>query len=78
MPRIDIAWNTNLAYLQADAWSDQRCRPIAMRDTDIGWTTKIVAATGGPVATLADLTEVVRLRWAAATAAMRRFSGLLS
>ena len=29
-PRIDIAWNTNLAYLQADSWSDNRCRPIAM------------------------------------------------
>src|SRR5204863_9309476 len=37
-PRIDIAWNTNLAYLQAEAGSQQRCRPIAMRDTDGGWT----------------------------------------
>ena len=55
VPYIDIAWNTNLAYLQADAWSGQRCRPIAMRDTDIGWMTKIVAATGGSLATLADL-----------------------
>jgi len=54
-PRIDIAWNTNLAYLQADSWSNQRCRPIAMRDTDIGWTTKIVAVTGGPVTKIADL-----------------------
>ena len=41
--------------IQADAWSDHRCRPIAMRDTDLGWMTKIVAVTGGPVATLADL-----------------------
>jgi ABC-type phosphate/phosphonate transport system substrate-binding protein len=55
VPYIDIAWNTNLAYLQADAWSGQRCRPIAMRDTDIGWMTKIVVATGGSVTTLADL-----------------------
>jgi ABC-type phosphate/phosphonate transport system substrate-binding protein len=55
VPYIDIAWNTNLAYLQADVWSGHRCRPIAMRDTDIGWMTKIVAATGGSVATLADL-----------------------
>jgi ABC-type phosphate/phosphonate transport system substrate-binding protein len=55
MPYIDIAWNTNLAYLQADVWSGQRCRPIAMRDTDIGWMTKIVAATGGSVTTLADV-----------------------
>ena len=54
-PRIDIAWNTNLAYLQADVWSDHRCRPIAMRDTDIAWTTKILAVSGGPVAALADL-----------------------
>ena len=57
VPRIDIAWNTNLAYLQAEAWSDRRCRPIAMRDTDLGWRTKIVAVAGGPVATLADLRD---------------------
>jgi phosphonate transport system substrate-binding protein len=55
VPRIDIAWNTNLAYLQADEWSGHRCRPVAMRDTDLGWTTKIVAVAGGPVAALADL-----------------------
>jgi ABC-type phosphate/phosphonate transport system substrate-binding protein len=55
LPRIDIAWNTNLAYIQADAWSDHGCRPIAMRDSDVGWMTKIVAVTGGPVSKLADL-----------------------
>jgi phosphonate transport system substrate-binding protein len=54
-PRIDIAWNTNLAYLQAEEWSGRTCRAIAMRDTDLGWMTKIVAITGGPVSTLADL-----------------------
>ncbi len=56
-PRIDIAWNTNLAYLQAEAWSSHGCRPIAMRDTDLGWMTKIVAVKGGPVTTLADLKD---------------------
>jgi ABC-type phosphate/phosphonate transport system substrate-binding protein len=55
MPRIDVAWNTNLAYLQADEWSVHACRAVAMRDTDLGWMTKIVAATGGPVSSLADL-----------------------
>jgi phosphonate transport system substrate-binding protein len=55
LPRIDIGWNTNLAFIQADAWSNRKCRPIAMRDTDLGWMTKIVAATGGPVAKLADV-----------------------
>jgi ABC-type phosphate/phosphonate transport system substrate-binding protein len=55
VPHIDIAWNTNLAYLQADEWSGHTCRAVAMRDTDLGWMTKIVAASGGPIATLADL-----------------------
>ena len=54
-PRIDIAWNTNLAYLQADEWSGHACRAVAMRDTDLGWMTKVVAVTGGPISTLADL-----------------------
>jgi ABC-type phosphate/phosphonate transport system substrate-binding protein len=55
LPRIDIAWNTNLAYLQADEWSGHACRPVAMRDTDLGWMTKIVAVSGGPISTVADL-----------------------
>jgi ABC-type phosphate/phosphonate transport system substrate-binding protein len=55
LPRIDIAWNTNLAYLQADEWSNHRCRPVAMRDTDLGWTTKIIAVSGSPVAALSDI-----------------------
>jgi ABC-type phosphate/phosphonate transport system substrate-binding protein len=54
-PRIDIAWNTNLAYLQADEWSGHACRAIGMRDTDLNWLTKIVAVTGGPISNLADL-----------------------
>src|SRR5581483_4118321 len=56
-PRIDIAWNTNLAYLQADEWSGHQCRPLAMRDTDLGWTTKIVAVSKGQVKVLADLRD---------------------
>ena len=56
-PCIDIAWNTNLAYLQADEWSGHACRAIAMRDTDLGWMTRIVAATGGPISTIADLQD---------------------
>jgi phosphonate transport system substrate-binding protein len=55
LPRIDIAWNTNLAYLQADEWSGHRCQAIVMRDTDLAWTTKIVAVSGGALAVLADL-----------------------
>ena len=55
VPCIDIAWNTNLAYLEADEWSGRACRAIAMRDTDLGWMTKIVAVTGGAISELADL-----------------------
>ena len=54
-PQIDIAWNTNLAFLQAREWSAMACRPLAMRDTDLGWTTLIIAPQGGAVASLADL-----------------------
>ena len=57
VPRIDIAWNTNLAYLQADEWSAHGCRAIAMRDSDLEWMTKIVAVTGGPISTIADLKD---------------------
>jgi len=54
-PRIDIAWNTNLAFLQSREWSGRACEPLAMRDTDLGWTTVIIAPTGGPIASLADV-----------------------
>ena len=54
-PQIDIAWNTNLAFLQAREWSAQACRPLAMRNTDLGWTTLIIAPAGGAVASVADL-----------------------
>lgn len=57
VPRIHIAWNTNLAYVQSDEWSGGACRPIAMRDTDLDWTTKIVAATGGALTRLADIRD---------------------
>lgn len=53
--RVDIAWNTNLAYLQAERWSEGRCQPLACRDTDLGWTTRILAVNGGPVTGLSDL-----------------------
>ena len=54
-PRIDIAWNTNLAWLQCETWSEGRAKPLAMRDTDLGWTTKLITLRGGPVKSVADL-----------------------
>jgi phosphonate transport system substrate-binding protein len=52
--KIDIAWNTNLAFLQSIAKSE-RCRPIAMRDSDIDWRTLIIAPSKGGVQSLQDL-----------------------
>jgi phosphonate transport system substrate-binding protein len=54
-PRIDIAWNTNLAYIQCQKWSEGRAEPLAMRDTDLGWKSLIIALKGGPVRKLDDL-----------------------
>jgi ABC-type phosphate/phosphonate transport system substrate-binding protein len=52
---IDIAWNSPLAWLDAQRRSGDGCRAIAMRDTDRDRLSYIVARTRGPVRTLADL-----------------------
>lgn len=52
---IDIAWNSPLAWLDADRRSGARCRAIAMRDTDRDRLSYIVARRDGPVTALADL-----------------------
>ncbi len=53
--RVDIAWNTNLAFVQCERWTEGRAAPLATRDTDLAWETKIVALAGGPVSSPADL-----------------------
>jgi ABC-type phosphate/phosphonate transport system substrate-binding protein len=53
--KIDIAWNTNLAYVQSEAWSEKRCAPIAMRDTDLGWKSVLVALAGGAIRSIDDV-----------------------
>lgn len=52
---IDIAWNSPLAWIDAQRRSGNRCRAIAMRDTDRDRVTCFVGRRGGPVAKLADL-----------------------
>ncbi len=39
---IDVAWNTNLAYVQTRARTGGACRALAMRDTDIDWTSVVL------------------------------------
>jgi len=52
---IDIAWNSPLAWIDAQRRSGRRCRAIAMRDTDRDRVSHLVARTRGPVGTIDDL-----------------------
>jgi len=52
---LDAAWNTNLAYVQTLERTGGRARAIAMRDTDRGWTSKIVVLDADPIDDVAAL-----------------------
>jgi ABC-type phosphate/phosphonate transport system substrate-binding protein len=52
---LDIAWNSPLAWLDAQRRTGGRCRAIAMRDTDRDRRSHIVGRRDGPVRGLADL-----------------------
>jgi phosphonate transport system substrate-binding protein len=52
---IDIAWNTNLAYVRVYRRTDGACRVLAMRDTDVEFTSVIVARTDRGISRLSDL-----------------------
>lgn len=52
---IDIAWNTNLAWVRTVAQTQGRCRALAMRDTDAVFRTVFVARSGSGLSGLADL-----------------------
>jgi ABC-type phosphate/phosphonate transport system substrate-binding protein len=52
---IDIAWNSPLAWVDAQRRSRNTCRAIAMRDTDRDRVSYVVARRNGPVRALADL-----------------------
>jgi phosphonate transport system substrate-binding protein len=53
--RIDVAWNTNLAYVQTLERTGGACRAIAMRDTDIDWRSLIVCRDDEAIRSLDDL-----------------------
>jgi ABC-type phosphate/phosphonate transport system substrate-binding protein len=52
---LDIAWNSPLAWVDAQRRSANGCRAIAMRDTDRDRVSCFVTRRSGPVHTLADL-----------------------
>jgi len=46
---IDIAWNTNLAWVRTVAQTDGECRALAMRDTDAAFQTVFVSRAGAGI-----------------------------
>ncbi|WP_116050319.1 Rv1680 family SBP-like protein [Amycolatopsis palatopharyngis] len=54
---IDIAWNTNLAWVRTVGRTQGTCRALAMRDTDAVFQSVFVTRPGSGVAGLADLKD---------------------
>jgi phosphonate transport system substrate-binding protein len=52
---IDIAWNTNLAWVRTVLRTDGGCRALAMRDTDLSFATVLVTRAGSGLRDLPDL-----------------------
>jgi phosphonate transport system substrate-binding protein len=52
---VDVAWNTNLAYVRTVLRVGEGCRALAMRDTDVGFRTVLVARAGSGFGGLRDL-----------------------
>ncbi|GIM46557.1 hypothetical protein DNHGIG_21060 [Collibacillus ludicampi] len=52
---IDIAWNTNVAYVRIQETLEGKAKVLGMRDTDIHFTSKIVARADRGIDSLQDL-----------------------
>ena len=52
---IDIAWNSPLAWIDAQRRGGGACRAIAMRDTDCDRRTHLLVRADGPVRAVGDL-----------------------
>jgi ABC-type phosphate/phosphonate transport system substrate-binding protein len=53
--QIDIAWNTNLAWVKVHRFTQGACRALAMRDVDARFTTILAARTDRGITSLADV-----------------------
>jgi len=52
---IDVAWNTNLAWVRTVLQTDGACRALAMRDTDTAFQTMFVTQSGASLGGLESL-----------------------
>jgi phosphonate transport system substrate-binding protein len=62
--RIDIGWNTNLAYVRTYLATRSHCRVLSMRDTDIAFFTTVIGRKGE----LDDVTDLKGKRLALGSA----------
>lgn len=53
--QIDIAWNTNTAWIRTLYATQDKARALIMRDTDVGFATKFVCKKGSGIKSLKDL-----------------------
>src|SRR5262245_25360371 len=53
--QVDIAWNTNLAWVKVHRRTAGGCRALALRDVDARFTTIFVARSDAGIASLADV-----------------------
>ncbi len=53
--QIDIAWNTNLAWVKVHHRTGGACRALALRDVDVEFTTLFVTRAGSGITSLTDL-----------------------
>ncbi len=53
---LDTAWDTNLAHARVLERTEGSARALAMRDTDRGWRSHLVARSDAGIARLDDLT----------------------
>jgi ABC-type phosphate/phosphonate transport system substrate-binding protein len=52
---VDIAWNTNVAYVRCEQRAEGRCQVLGMRNTDLGFTSRMIARADSGIAGLKDL-----------------------
>lgn len=52
---IDIAWNTNVAWIRTLYATNNKAKAIAMRDTDLHWSTKFVVKKDSKIKNIEDL-----------------------
>ena len=52
---IDLAWNGPLAYVKIRRALDEPCKVVAMRDTDVGFTTQFMTQQHSSIQQLTDL-----------------------